>query len=162
MTSRSVQRDLWGLTAVWAVGLLWSGFAPHDRGTWLLEVLPALIALPLLWITGRNFSFSTLVYGLIAIHGLILMLGGAYTYARVPLGFWMQDWLHLTRNPYDRVGHFAQGFVPALIARELLLRHFHLSRGKLLGFLVICICLAISAFYELIEWWVALIFGGGA
>jgi len=89
-------------------------------------------------------------------------LGGAYTYARVPLGFWMQDWLHLTRNPYDRVGHFAQGFVPALIARELLLRRFLLSKGKLLNFLVICICLAISAFYELIEWWSALALGGGA
>jgi putative membrane protein len=162
MTTRTVQRDLWELTAVWAIGLVWSGIAPYDRGTWLLEVLPALIALPLLWTTRHRFAFSTFVYLLIAVHGLILMLGGAYTYARVPLGFWLQDWLHLARNPYDRIGHFAQGFVPALIAREILLRRFHLSRGKLLNFLVVCICLAISAFYELIEWWSALALGGGA
>jgi putative membrane protein len=153
---------LWALTAVWAIGLAVSGFAPHDRGTWLLEVFPALIVLPTLWWTRHRFAFSTLVYVLIAVHGLILMLGGAYTYARVPLGFWMQDLMHLSRNPYDRVGHFAQGFVPALVAREILLRHFHLSRGRLLNFVVICICLAISAFYELIEWWTALIMGGGA
>ena len=148
------------VTAAWMIGIVLSGYAPHDRLTWLMEVVPVLIALPLLWTIGRRFVFSDLVYGLILFHGLVLILGGAYTYARVPPGFWVQDWLGLDRNPYDRFAHLIQGFVPAFIARELLLRRFALPRGPLLGFLVVCICLAISASYEIIEWGAALIMGG--
>lgn len=152
----------WLLTAAWAIGLVLSGIAPYDRATWLMEVLPAIIAWPILFFTRQRFRFSDLAMVLIALHGLILMLGGAYTYARTPLGFWLQDWLQLERNPYDRIGHLAQGFVPAIVARELLLRIFRLENDKLLGFLVVCICLAISAGYELVEWAAALIMGEGA
>lgn len=152
----------WLLTAAWAIGLVLSGIAPYDRATWLMEVLPAIIAWPILFFTRQRFRFSDLAMALIALHGLILMLGGAYTYARTPLGFWLQDWLQLERNPYDRIGHLAQGFVPAIVARELLLRIFRLKNDKLLGFLVVCICLAISAGYELVEWAAALIMGEGA
>ncbi|WP_341914929.1 DUF2238 domain-containing protein [Ferrovibrio terrae] len=152
----------WLLTAAWAIGLVLSGIAPYDRATWLMEVLPAIIAWPILFFTRQRFRFSDLAMALIALHGLILMLGGAYTYARTPLGFWLQDWLQLERNPYDRIGHLAQGFVPAIVARELLLRIFRLKNDKLLGFLVVCICLAISASYELVEWAAALIMGEGA
>jgi len=127
-----------------------------------MEVLPALIVLPLLWSTYDRFSFTAMVYWLIVIHGLILMLGGAYTYAHVPLGAWVQEWFHWNRNPYDKLGHFAQGFVPAMVARELLIRKFHIPAGKLNAYLVISICLAISAFYELVEWWAALAMGQGA
>ncbi|WP_341894680.1 DUF2238 domain-containing protein [Ferrovibrio terrae] len=152
----------WLLTAAWAIGLVLSGIAPYDRATWLMEVLPAIIAWPILFFTRQRFRFSDLAMALITLHGLILMLGGAYTYARTPLGFWLQDWLQLERNPYDRIGHLAQGFVPAIVARELLLRVFRLENGKLLGFLVVCICLAISASYELVEWAAALVMGEGA
>lgn len=158
----SARRDLWLLTCGWALGLLASGIAPYDRLTWLLEVFPALLALPLLWATVGRFQFSTLVYGLILVQGLILMAGGAYTYARVPLGYWLQDWLHLSRNPYDKAGHLAQGFVPALIARELLIRKFHLPRGLLLAFLAIAVCGSISALYEIFEWQAAVWLGQGA
>ncbi|MGW8271662.1 MAG: DUF2238 domain-containing protein, partial [Burkholderiales bacterium] len=99
-----------------------SGYRPYDRGTWLLEVAPVLIALPILWATYRRFPLTSLLYALIFLHALVLMLGGAYTYARVPLGFQIQDFLHLARNPYDKIGHFFQGFVPALVAREILIR----------------------------------------
>jgi putative membrane protein len=153
---------LYVLIALWLIGLLTSGFAPRDRLTWFMEVLPALIVLPLLLMTWGRFQFTPLAYWLIAVHGLILMLGGAYTYAHVPLGFWVQDWLHLSRNPYDKVGHFAQGFVPAIVARELLIRYFSVRSRKLVAFLAICICLAVSAMYELIEWWSALAMGQGA
>lgn len=152
----------WGLSILWAAGLLLSGFAPYDRLTWLMEVLPAIIAWPILFATRSRFRFSDLAMALIALHGLILMLGGAYTYARVPLGFWLQDLLSLERNPYDRIGHLAQGFVPAIIARELLIRVFRIGNAKLVGFLAVCICLAISATYELIEWAAALSLGQGA
>lgn len=152
----------WGLSILWAAGLLFSGFAPYDRLTWLMEVLPALIAWPILFYLRPRFRFTDLAMALIALHGLILMLGGAYTYARVPLGFWLQDWLALERNPYDRIGHLAQGFVPAIIARELLIRVFRIGNAKLVGFLAVCICLAISAAYELIEWAAALSLGQGA
>ena len=155
-------RMFWLLTAAWAVGLVLSGIAPYDRLTWLMEVLPAIIAWPILFTTRQRFRFSDLAMALIALHGLILMLGGAYTYARVPLGFWLQDWLQLERNPYDRIGHLAQGFVPAIIARELLLRVFRIGSRGLVGFLAVCICLAISATYELIEWAAALSLGQGA
>jgi putative membrane protein len=127
-----------------------------------MEVAPVLIALPLLLATRTKFQFTALAYGLIAVHGVILMLGGAYSYARVPLGFWIPDWLHLGRNPYDKIGHFAQGFVPAIVARELLLRFFSIRSRKLVAFLVISICLAVSALYELIEWGSALALGQGA
>lgn len=152
----------WGLTALWGAGLLLSGFAPYDRLTWLMEVLPAIIAWPILLYLRPRFRFTDLAMALITLHGLILMLGGAYTYARVPLGFWLQDLLSLERNPYDRIGHLAQGFVPAIIAREVLIRVFRIEAGKLVGFLAVCICLAISAAYELVEWAAALSLGQGA
>jgi putative membrane protein len=148
--------------ALWALALLASGIAPYDRLTWLMEVLPVLIAAPLLLLTRERLPLTPLVYVLIAVHGLILIYGGAYTYARTPLGFWLQDLLGFARNPYDRIGHIAQGFVPALLARELLLRVFGIGGRKILFFLVLCIALAISAFYELIEWWAALLIGAEA
>lgn len=155
-------RDLWLLTVAWAAGLIWSGIAPYDRGTWVAEVAPAVIALPILRMTVERFPFSRLAYVLICIHGLILMGGAAYTYARVPLGFWVQDLFELSRNPYDKLGHFAQGFVPAIVAREILVRAFGLKRDWLLVFLVISICGSISGAYEIIEWWAALVAGEGA
>lgn len=150
------------VSAIWLLALVASGIAPYDRPTWFLEVMPVLIAAPILIATRATLPLTQLVYLLICIHGLILILGGAYTYARVPPGLWVQEWLDLDRNPYDRLGHLAQGFIPAIVARELLLRVFQIGRGKFLFFLVISICLAISAFYELIEWWAALLFGQGA
>jgi len=135
--------------------LAWSGIHPHDYFTWLLEVIPVLIALPLMIATRKTFPLTPLVYVLIALHGAILMVGGHYTYAEVPLFNWLRDTFDLARNHYDRVGHFAQGLVPALVAREILLRRTPLQRGKMLFFLVVCVCLAISATYELIEWGVA-------
>jgi putative membrane protein len=150
------------LSLAWFVGLVWSGWVPRDRITWVMEVFPCFVALALLWYSRKSFELTTLIYWLILIHGLILMLGGAYTYARVPLGFWMQDWFGFTRNNYDKIGHFAQGFIPAMVARELLVRKFAITRRGLVAFLCIAICLGISAFYELIEWWSALILGQGA
>ncbi len=139
-----------------------SGIAPHDRLTWWLEVLPVVIVVPLLWATYRRMPLTTLLYAGIALHALVLILGGAYTYARVPLGFALQDLLALERNPYDRIGHFFQGFVPALAAREILLRGAWVRGRAMLHFLVVCIALAISAGYELIEWAGALVLGQGA
>ena len=132
-----------------------------EPGTWLLEVAPILIVGPILVLTARRFPLTPLVYRLLFVHALILMLGGHYTYAKVPLGFWAQDAFGLARNHYDRVGHLAQGFVPAMLAREVLLRRSPLTRGKWLGFLVVCVCLALSATYELIEW-LAAVLGGSA
>jgi len=149
-----------GLLVASALGL--SAIAPYDRATWLLEVAPVLIAAPVLALSYRRFPLTRLLYLLIAFHALVLILGGAYTYARVPLGFWVQDALQLARNPYDKLGHFMQGLVPMLVVREILLRNGYLRPGPMLGFLAICVALAISAFYELIEWWVALLAGGGA
>ena len=150
------------LTIIWTVGLILSGFSPYDRTTWFMEVAPALIVLPVLLGTYKRFQFSSFTYYLITIHGIILMLGGAYTYARVPLGTWIQDWLQLSRNPYDKIGHFAQGFIPAFIARELLIKIFKIPKGWLNDYLVVSICLAISALYELIEWGAAIALGQGA
>lgn len=150
------------LTLAWAVGLLASGWAPYDRATWWMEVAPALIALPILWSTARRFPLTTLALVLIAFHGLVLMLGGAYTYARVPIGFTVQDWLGLARNPYDRFGHLMQGFVPAIVIREVLLRVSPLRSGGLLALLVMACCLAISAAYELVEFGAAMSLGQGA
>lgn len=139
-----------------------SGMHPFDRTTWLLETFPILIALPVLWASYRRFPLTNLVYGLIFCHAVVLMVGGAYSYARVPLGFEIADLLHLSRNPYDKIGHFFQGFVPALITREIFIRGHYVRAGKMLGFLVVCVVLAISATYELIEWAAAVWLGQGA
>lgn len=160
--SGTATRDVLLVGVVWLIGLVASGLSPYDRLTWVMEVLPAVIAWPILWGTRRHFAFSTWVCIAIAVHGLILMYGGAHTYARVPFGFWLQDLFGFQRNPYDKIGHFAQGFVPALVAWELLVRRFHVPRNWLAGFLAVCICLAISATYELIEWAAALAMGQGA
>jgi putative membrane protein len=144
------------------VVLVVSGVRPYNRGTWLMEVLPVMVVLPVLWVTYRRFPLTTLLYTCIFAHALALMLGGAYTYARVPLGFELQEWLGLERNPYDRIGHFMQGFVPALAAREILLRGKFVSSGRMLAFLAICVVMAVSAAYELIEWGAALALGQGA
>ncbi|HKJ24151.1 MAG TPA: DUF2238 domain-containing protein [Myxococcota bacterium] len=145
-----------------AVGLALSGVAPADRATWWLEVAPVWIGAAIVVPTWRRFPLTPLLCLLLALHAGILELGGHYTYARVPLGAWLQELLGLTRNPYDRIGHFAQGFVPAILARELLLRRSPLRRGGWLFFLVVCVCLAFSAFYELIEGASAGILGQGA
>ncbi len=142
--------------------LVVSGIHPHDRLTWVLEVAPILIGAPILIATYRRFPLTPLLYRLIFLHALILMTGGHYTYARVPLGFWFRDLLGLARNHYDRLGHFAQGFVPAILVRELLLRKGVVRRGGWLFFLVTCVCLAFSAFYEFTEWWSAVIGGEAA
>jgi putative membrane protein len=143
-----------------ALGL--SAISPHDWTTWVLEVFPIILGVPLLMATYSRFTLTPLAYRLVFVHALILMLGAHYTYAQVPLGFWVQDLLDLQRNHYDRLGHLAQGFIPAILAREVLIRTSPLKPGKWLFFLVTCVCLAISAFYEFIEWWAALIFGQGA
>lgn len=142
--------------------LIASGIRPYDRLTWLMEVLPVLIVLPILWASYRNYPLTTLLYGLIFLHALVLIMGGAYSYARVPLGFEMAHWLGLERNPYDKVGHFMQGFVPAIAVREILLRGAYVRGRKMLAFLTLSVVLAISASYELIEWAAALIMGQGA
>lgn len=142
--------------------LLFSGFRPYDRATWLLEVTPVLIALPILVMTYRRFPLTTLLYVLILVHALILILGGSYTYARVPLGFWIQDLLALSRNPYDKIGHFVQGFVPFIVAREILVRGGYLTSRRMVAFLSICVVMMVSSFYELVEWWTALLLGQGA
>lgn len=149
-------------TAVLALLLVTSGIRPFDRTTWMLEVFPILIAMPMLWLTYRRFPLTNLLYGLIFCHAVVLMVGGAYSYARVPLGFQIQDLLHLSRNPYDKIGHFFQGFVPALVAREIFIRSRYVKSGKMLGFFVVCVALAISAVYELIEWGAAIWLGQGA
>jgi len=142
--------------------LVLSGIGPRDRTTWLLEVAPILLAAPLLLATARRFPLTPLAYRLIFVHALILMLGAHYTYAEVPLGFWIKDLLGLARNHYDRLGHFAQGFVPAIVAREILVRRSPLRSSRWLAALVLSVCLAISALYEMVEWWAALIGGEGA
>jgi putative membrane protein len=139
-----------------------SGWRPYDRATWLLEVAPVLIALPILFVTRRTYPLTTVLYVLIFAHALVLILGGAYTYARVPVGAWVQQAFDLSRNPYDKLGHFMQGFVPVLVAREILIRGNYARGRRMVAFLCICIALAISAFYELLEWWAALALGQGA
>lgn len=154
--------EQYALVVVTIALLVLSGIAPYDRTTWWLEIFPILLAAPLLIATASRFPLTPLVYRLIFMHALILILGGHYTYARVPMGFWLQDALNLARNHYDRIGHFAQGFVPAIIAREILLRRTPLRPGGWLVFLVTCVCLSISAFYEFIEWWAAAAGGSAA
>ena len=139
-----------------------SGVHPYDRATWLMEVLPVIIAMPVMWTSYRRFPLTTLLYVCIFLHALVLMTGGAYTYARVPLGFQLADLLGLSRNPYDKIGHFFQGFVPALVAREILIRGQYVRGTKMLAFIVVCVVLAISATYELVEWAAALALGQGA
>ena len=150
------------LLGVVALLLALSAIDPHDRITWWLEVAPIFIGALILILTAKSFPLTPLCYRLLAVHALILMVGGHYTYAEVPLGFWIRDAFDLARNHYDRLGHFAQGFVPALVAREILLRRSPLVAGKWLFFIVCSICLAISACYEFIEWWTAVIGGGQA
>ena len=142
--------------------LVASGVAPYDRGVWWAEVMPVLIAVPILVASARRFPLTPLTYGLVAFFALILVLGGAYTYARVPIGFVVQDWFELARNPYDRFGHFFQGVTPAILGRELLLRTSPLRPGKWLFSLVTLSCLGISALYELVEWAAAELWAGGA
>lgn len=150
------------LLAATIVALIVSGWQPYDRATWLLEVLPVLVAAPLLVATRRRYPLTTLLYGLIFLHALVLIAGGTYTYARVPAGFRVQEALALARNPYDKLGHFMQGFVPAIIAREILVRGEFVRGRHMLAFLCVCVALAVSALYELIEWWAALALGQGA
>ena len=139
------------------VALVLSGIGPHDRLTWVLETLPIMVGVPVLIWTARRFPLTPLVYRLLFLHALILALGGHYTYAQVPPGFWFQDLFDLARNHYDRLGHIAQGFVPAILVRELLIRTSPLAGSRWLPLLVVSVCLAFSALYELIEWWSALI-----
>ena len=155
-------RESVGLLAVGAVLIVVSGIRPHDRATWILEVFPIFLAVPLLVATARQFPLTPLAYRLIFVHAVILMVGGHYTYAQVPLGFWMQAIFGFARNHYDRLGHFAQGFIPAMLAREILLRRSPLVRGKWLFVLVVSVCLSVSVFYEFIEWWAALLGGDSA
>jgi putative membrane protein len=150
------------LLALVAAVFFWSAFGPLDRFTWFLEVLPVLVGLPLLAVTYRRFPLTSLAYSLIATHAVILMVGGHYTYAEVPVFNWLRDSFGLARNHYDRLGHFAQGFVPAILAREVLLRRTPLRRGGWLLTIVMSICLAISALYELFEWGVAVATGTAA
>jgi putative membrane protein len=144
------------------ISLIASGLHPFDRTTWILEILPVVIAVPVLFFTYKNFPLTRFLYFCIFLHALVLIMGGAYSYARVPFGFSLQEWFELSRNPYDKIGHFFQGFVPALVAREILIRKQIINGRKMLAFIIVCIVLAISASYELIEWGAALALGQGA
>jgi len=149
--------------SIFLVGLLiYSGMNAYDTITWAMEILPVFIAIVLMWGSYRNFPLTPLLYAIIVLHSVVLIWGGMYTYARVPLGFEMAEWFGIERNPYDKLGHFMQGFAPALIAREILVRGHYVRGAKMLNFIIVSIVLAISAFYELIEWWSALILGDGA
>ena len=162
MTSKPRTPLLTALLMVTIIALAVSGWRPYDRITWFMEVAPVLFAVPLLLATRERYPLTTLLYVLICAHALVLILGGAYTYARVPLGHWVQEAFGLARNPYDKLGHFMQGFVPAMLAREILVRGGYVRGRRMLAFLCVCIALAISAAYELIEWWAALAMGQGA
>lgn len=144
------------------VALLISAWHPFDRLTWLMEVVPVLVVFPLIWLMRRRFPLTRLLLVLICVHALVLILGGAYSYARVPLGFWLQDWWGLSRNPYDKIGHLMQGIVPALAARELLIRRRWVCFERAANVLAICVALSVSLLYELLEWWAAEILGQGA
>ena len=155
-------RELLVLCALLAGVTVWSWIDPFDRLTWWLESLPVFIGLPILWLSRRPFPLTRLVYYFLFAHAALLLVGAHYTYARVPLGFWVQDWFDFSRNNYDRLGHITQGFVPALLAREIFIRRQVVKPGRWLFFLVLCFCLAFSAFYELIEWWTAVLAGDGS
>ena len=157
-------KHLWlkaGLVSLIAA-LVLSGIHPYERGTWWMEIAPVLIALPLLIATYKRFPLTPLLYTLIWLQALVLILGGAYSYARVPLGFAIQDWLGMDRNPYDKIGHFMQGLTPAIVARELLVRHRVVLKKGWLCLLCLCVVMFISSLYELIEWAAALMLGQGA
>ena len=156
----NLNRIIW--LSIFFLVLVWSAWQPHDYPTWSLEVAPALAAVVILALTRKRFPLTPLAYWLILFHALILMIGGHYTYAEVPIGDWVQEWMNGERNNYDKLGHFVQGFVPAVVIREVLIRNRVVARKGWLSLIVICICLAVSAFYELIEWWVALLSGEGA
>jgi putative membrane protein len=150
------------LLVIVAAALALSGINPYDRTTWWLEIFPILIAAPILVLTARRFPLTTLTYALLAIHAIILMVGGHYTYARVPIGYWVQQLLGLARNDYDRLGHFAQGFIPAILIREILLRTSPVRPGRWLFVIVTAMCLAFSACYEFFEWGAAVAGGTAA
>jgi len=150
------------LVALTAAILIWSGITPKERGTWALETLPVMLGLPLALATAKRFPLSMLLCVLLAIHAWILCIGGKYTYAEVPAGFWVQEWFGLERNHYDRLGHFAQGFVPAILTREILMRRSPLTHSRWLGFLTGSVCLAFIALYELLEWATAALWHEGA
>jgi putative membrane protein len=150
------------LLAIAILALVVSGIAPKDRLTWLLEVIWVIVAIPIIALNWRRFPLTRLLCWLLVAHALVLIYGGAYTYAETPLGFWLRDAFGFARNPWDRVGHLMQGFVPAILARELLLRCTPLLRGGWLVYLVLAACLSFSALFELIEWWAALIYGADA
>jgi len=156
------RNQAWGLVVGVLAVLLWSGIAPHDRLTWFMEVIWVIVGLPLVMLCWKRFPLTPLLCWLLAIHAVILMVGGRYTYSEVPLGLWVRDAFDLSRNHYDRLGHFTQGFVPAILARELLLRKTPLQNGPWLFYIAASCCLAFSAFFEFIEWWAALIMGGSA
>ena len=156
------RRWLFTLGAIVVALLVLSGVHPHERSTWWMEVAPIFIVAPILALTARRFPLTSMLYVLIACHAVILLVGGAYTYARVPLGFWAQDAFHLSRNPYDKLGHFAQGFVPALAAREVFIRQGIVRKGVWTSLLAISIALSVSLIYELIEWGAAVAMGQGA
>ncbi len=152
---------------IWFVGLLlpvvaWTWINPHDRLTWWLESLPVVVGVPLILAFGKRFPLSNLLLVLLWLHCVLLVVGGHYTYAQVPLGEWARDWFGWPRNNYDKLGHFAQGFVPAILTRELLIRTSPLRGSRWLGFLTVCVCLAFSALYELLEWFAAVVGGGAA
>ena len=153
-------RAIW--ISIYFIVLIWSGIQPKDYFTWFLEVVPALLGLIAVSVTYRNFRLTKLSYTLILIHCIILMIGGHYTYAEVPFFDWVRDYFELSRNNYDKVGHLAQGFIPAIIAREIIIRKSIINGNTWRNFIIVCICLALSAFYELIEWWVAIFTGESA
>jgi putative membrane protein len=161
ITSVTSRREPAVLLAAVLAGLVLSGIGPADRVTWVLEVFPVLVGVPLLVSTRRRFPLTPLLYRLLAAHAVVLMVGGHWTYADVPLGEWVKDWTG-GRNSYDKIGHFAQGFVPAILAREVLLRRSPVPRGPWLSLFVVSVCLAFSAVYEMLEWWAAVIGGSGA
>ena len=150
------------LLGIVIIALIVSGIAPKDRLTWLLEVIWVIVAIPIIALNWRRFPLTRLLCWLMVAHALVLIYGGTYTYAETPLGFWLRDVFDFQRNPWDRVGHLMQGFVPAILARELLLRCTPLRRGGWLIYLVLAACLSFSAMFELIEWWAALIYGADA
>lgn len=154
------KRAIW--IAIFVIVLAWSGVGPMDYLTWAMEVIPAVVGAAVLWTTRDRFPLTSLTYILILIHCIILMVGGHYTYAEVPLGDWVRDLFDHSRNNYDKVGHFAQGFIPVIVAREVLIRLSVFNSKRWRDFFIVCLCLAISAFYELIEWWVAALSGEGA
>jgi putative membrane protein len=150
------------LLALALIALVVSSVHPYDRATWFMEVAPIFIAAPIMIATYRRFALTDMLYMIIAVHALVLIFGGAYTYARVPLGDWLERLLALDRNPYDRIGHFMQGLTPALLAREIFLRGGYVAGRRMTAFLCVCVAMTVSACYELIEWWAALALGQGA